>query len=243
LGKNKLIKFEQLSSFPNTYQNYSVSDAVTVDHLGKEVDLKGRWHEYHFNNQQPITLELACGRGEYTVGLGKLYSDRNFIGIDIKGARIWQGAKTAIDNDWNHVAFLRTRIEKLGEFFAPGEVDEIWITFADPFLKKPNRRLTSGYFLQVFQNVLKPDGLMHLKTDSDRLYELTLRSIEAHGCILLENHPDIYSGVLPMPELGIKTYYERLHLEAGKTIKYLRFQLPKSRINPIKLKDPKLENE
>ncbi|MEM6723960.1 MAG: tRNA (guanosine(46)-N7)-methyltransferase TrmB [Bacteroidota bacterium] len=243
MGKNKLIKFEQLSSFPNTYQNYSVSDSVTVDHQGKVVDLKGRWHADHFHNQQPITLELACGRGEYTVGLGELYSNRNFIGIDIKGARIWQGAKIAMENGWNHVAFLRTRIEKLAAFFAPGEVDEIWITFADPFLKKPNRRLTSGYFLQEYQKVLKPDGLVHLKTDSDRLYEFTLRSIEAHGCTLLENYPDIYFGDLPMPELGIKTYYERMHLEAGKRIKYLRFQLPETPISPIKLKDPKPEAE
>jgi tRNA (guanine-N7-)-methyltransferase len=227
MGKNKLFKFSELSSFPNTYQNYEVKDPKLIDYQGEEVDMKGNWHEQHFKNQQPITLELACGGGEYTVALARKYPDRNFIGIDIKGNRIWKGAKEALDGGVANAAFLRTRIEQLDLFFAENEVSEIWITFADPFLKptKSQRRLTSSRFLEIYRKVLKKDGLVHLKTDSQVLYQFTLGTIAEEKLNLIYHSNDIYSAELYTEELEVKTYYEKMHLEKGKAIKYVRYTI------------------
>jgi tRNA (guanine-N7-)-methyltransferase len=225
--RNKLQKFAELLSFPNVYENFDAKAPQLTGANGEEVDLKGKWNELHFQNDQPITLELACGGGEYTLGLGRMYPERNFIGVDIKGARIWKGARVALAEQLDNVAFLRTRIEQIAYFFAPGEVDEIWITFPDPFLRKSkaNRRLTSARFLETFRKILKPGGLIHLKTDEPNLYEFTLEVLSKSTTYeLLYHDDDIYSKPLPMPELEIKTYYEGMHLEAGKRIKYVRMR-------------------
>ncbi|MEL6941200.1 MAG: tRNA (guanosine(46)-N7)-methyltransferase TrmB [Bacteroidota bacterium] len=192
---------------------------------GIEADLKGRWANNHFQNEHSITLELACGKGDYTVGLARLYTDRNFVGVDIKGARIWRGATTALEENLSNVAFLRTRIEQLHYFFEPEEVAEIWITFPDPFLNKESRRLTAPRFLELYKKVLKKDGIVHLKTDSPELYEYTLEVLsEVDTFELLYEENDIYSKPLYLPELEIKTFYEKGHLEVGKTIKYIQMK-------------------
>ena len=223
--RNKLQKFADLLTFPNVYENYNPKYPKLIGQNEEEIDLKGKWNSIHFKNEHPITLELACGRGEYSLGLARMYPKRNFIGVDVKGARIWKGAGIALEEQLNNVAFLRTRIEQIELFFAPHEVQEIWITFPDPFLKasKENRRLTSSRFLSSYRNILNPDGLIHLKTDSPELYEFTLEVLETHPTAkLLFHHADIYSKPLPAPELDLKTYYEHMHLEANKTIKYVK---------------------
>lgn len=225
--KNKLKKFADLLSFPNVFENFDFHNPALKGQDGQDVELKGKWREHCFKNENPITLELACGRGEYSIGLASRYPNRNFIGVDIKGARIWKGAKTALVQNLPNVAFLRTRIELIDHFFEPNEIDEIWITFPDPFLRdsKANRRLTSAWFLEKYKSILKPGGVVHLKTDEPNLYEFTLETLEESDTYqLLEHNADIYAGPLPIPELDLKTYYERMHLEDGKTIKYVRFQ-------------------
>ncbi len=226
--KNKLKRFADILSFPNVYENFSMKEPQLVGKDGEEVERKGKWKEAHFQNQNPITLELACGGGEYTVGLAEMYPERNFIGLDIKGARIWKGAKYALDNNLNNAAFLRTRIELINAFFEPGEVSEVWITFPDPFLResKVNRRLTSPYFLDLYRKFLPKGSLIHLKTDSPELYEFTLETVEEYPhTTLLYNDDNIYNKALPLPELDLKTRYEQMHLENKLTIKYIRFQL------------------
>lgn len=191
--RNKLAKFAELLSFPNVYQNFSPKEIAPIGKDGLPVELKGKWHE-RFGNDRPITVELACGRGEYTIQLARDYDDRNFIGIDVKGARIWKGAKMAIAEELNHVAFLRTKIEVLESFFAPGEISEIWITFADPFIGKPNRRLTSSSFMDRYRRLLSDGGIIHLKTDDPTLYEFTQEVIASRDDIeLLYDRDDIYS--------------------------------------------------
>ncbi|MCB9312844.1 MAG: tRNA (guanosine(46)-N7)-methyltransferase TrmB [Lewinellaceae bacterium] len=226
--RNKLDKFADLDGFVNVYQNFDEKNPAASGPGGKKVDLKGHWSEGHFGNAHPLTLELACGRGEYSLALGWQYPERNFLGVDIKGARIWQGARKALQENLTNVAFLRTRIEMLDAFFAPGEISEIWITFPDPFPRdsKVNRRLTSPHFLQVYRPLLKHGGVIHLKTDDPGLYAYTLESLaETPFAHVLGHWDDIYAGELPTPELAFKTYYEGMHLEAGKTIKYVRFTL------------------
>lgn len=226
--KNKLRKFAEVLSFPNVYECYNVQEPSLVGAHMEPADLKGRWNEVHFKNDQPITLELACGGGEYTVGLAQRFPERNFIGIDIKGNRLWLGAKTALDENIHNAAFLRTRIEIIGHFFAPGEVSEIWITFADPFPRgsKENRRLTSPMFHERYREILKPGGLVHLKHDDPAFYKYSLNVIVADPrCTLLYQNEDIYAGEMPYPELDIQTLYEGKHLAAGKTIKYLRYTI------------------
>lgn len=226
--KNKLQKFSDLLTFSNVYENYNFHHPVLIGTDGEEIDLKGKWNKDHFKNDKPITLELACGRGEYTLGLGRENPDRNFIGVDIKGARIWKGANIALNEGLDNIAFLRCRIELLSHFFGKDEIDEIWITFPDPFLKesKSNRRLTSLFFLKQYVKVLKNKGFVHLKTDETNLYEFTLETLADQELYELQEHnKDIYSGPLSIPELELKTYYENMHLEKGKTIKYVRFQL------------------
>ena len=226
--RNKLQKFAEILTFPNVYENFTNFPPQLTGMGGKEVDLKGKWNAEHFKNDQPITLELACGRGEYTVALAQKYPNRNFIGVDIKGARIWKGARIALEKKLKNAAFLRTRIELITAFFELEEIDEIWITFPDPFLKKgkTNRRLTSPRFLNLYRQILKKEGLVHLKTDEGVLSEYTLEVLaEDKQTKILYQDDDIYAKPLPMDELEIKTYYEKMHLEKGKTIKYIRFTI------------------
>lgn len=228
--RNKLHKFAELDQFPNVYQNFDVRIPILTAAHGKQVDLKGNWARTHFENEHPITLELACGRGEYSLALGAHFTERNFIGIDIKGARLWQGARNALDQNLKNVAFLRTRIEMLRAFFAPGEVAEIWITFPDPFPRESqiNRRLTCPRFLSLFQHILEAPALVHLKTDDPDLYTYTLESVHnTPFAKLLYANEDIYAGDLYTPELAFKTYYEAQHLADLRTIKYVRIELGK----------------
>ena len=198
---------------------------------GVEVTMRGQWAA-HFGNDKPITLELACGGGEYAVGLARLYPERNFIGLDIKGARIWRGARQAQREGLPNVAFIRSRIEELALLFAPDEVAEIWITFPDPFLRegKAQKRLTSARFLALYQKVLRMGALLHLKTDEPNLYHFTLDTIAEQGGTLHYADPNIYTSPLPLPELDIKTYYEGLDIAQESTVKYIRFSLPSTPI-------------
>ena len=224
--RNKLQKFAEVLSFPNVYENFNYKTPQLIGQGGQEIDLKGKWGSEHFRNEQPITLELACGRGEYTLGLARMFPERNFIGVDVKGARIWKGAKIALAEELQNAAFLRTRIEQINHFFEAGEVEEIWITFPDPFLKKANRRLTAPAFLDAYRKLLPPGGLVHLKTDSPELTESTLAVLAGYEeAQLIYFDDDIYSHPLFMPELELKTYYEKMHLRDGKTIKYLRMKV------------------
>ncbi|MDZ4679443.1 MAG: tRNA (guanosine(46)-N7)-methyltransferase TrmB [Saprospiraceae bacterium] len=226
--RNKLLKFAELLTLPNVYENFDPKLPELAGLNGQPADMKGHWASAHFGNTNPITLELACGRGEYSLDLARRYPSRNFIGVDVKGARIWKGAKIALGENLHHIAFLRTRIEQIALFFAPEEIDEIWITFPDPFLEnsKINRRLTAPNFLAEYRKILKPGGLIHLKTDSPELYEFTLDTLTAEPNVKLRYHnDDIYAQPLVLPELETKTFYERIHLSERKTIKYVQFGL------------------
>lgn len=226
--RNKLQKFADLLSYPNVYENFDPLTPELKGVNGQLFDSKGKWVESHFKNDNPLVLELACGRGEYTLGMARMFPEKNFIGIDIKGARIWKGAGIAIDEGLDNAAFLRMRIEQITNFFAPGEVSEIWITFPDPFLRKSkkNRRLTAPRFLDSYQKIIAKGGVIHLKTDEPNLYEYTLEILNEYpGAKIEYQDDDIYSKPLPLEELALKTYYEQLHLEGGKTIKYIRFRV------------------
>lgn len=227
MSRHKLKKFAQLQSFPNYYDNLDVRDPKSLVLNGQNVDIKGRWHTDYFKNNNPITLELACGRGEYAVALGRMFPERNFIGVDIKGARIHQGATTALEEGLSNVAFLRTRIELIEHFFSQNEVAEIWITFPDPFLRdtKADKRLTAVAFLNRYRTFLQPEGLVHLKTDSPDLYDFTLNICEnTEGVKMLLCDDDIHSKPLIMNELSVQTYYEKANI-ARSTIKYVRFKI------------------
>ena len=229
--RNKLQKFADIFSYHNVLENFDAKNPHLVGKDGVVVERKGAWAKKQFGNQQPITLELASGKGDYTIGLAKMYPDRNFIGVDIKGARIWKGATLALEEKLENVAFFRTRIEQIAYFFEPGEVAEIWITFPDPFLRKSksNRRLTAVNFLRHYSKILKSDGIVHLKTDSPELYDFTLATLEETDlATLLYNKDDIYSDDLYLPELELKTFYEQMHLENGLTIKYIQMRLEKT---------------
>ncbi len=214
MGHKKLVRFEAIKNFQNV--------------LEYPENMQGKWQQ-HFDNTNPITLELACGKGEYAVGLGRMHADRNFIGVDIKGNRIWRGAITALDEGLTNVAFLRTEIDKLSNYFAPNEVSEIWITFPDPQLRlsKAKKRLTHPKFLRLYQQFLKPDAIVHLKTDSPDLYEFTKMVINLFDLPLLKDFDDAYHQAGISEELQIKTYYESLDIANSKRIHYLRFQLNK----------------
>ena len=226
-GRNKLQKFSEILAFPNVYENFDNAELTLTGANGEIVDMKGNWNAVHFKNDNPITLELACGRGEYALALGRMFPDRNFIGVDIKGARIHQGARVAIEENLTNVAFLRTRIEFIEHFFGTDEIADIWITFPDPFLResKSNRRLTSSIFLNKYKQFLQPNGLIHLKTDSPVLYDFTLEILQNRGGAHLEiADPDFYAKPLIMKELEVKTYYEKKNI-ANSTMKYIRFKL------------------
>jgi len=215
MGHKKLIKFEAIEGYANVLQFPE--------------DIKGKWHA-HFKNDNPITLELACGKGEYSVGLGREHQDKNYIGVDIKGNRIYTGAKMAIKEGLNNVAFLRAQIGQLTKYFAPGEVEAIWIIFPDPFLKKESNRLTHSRFLHLYQQVLVPGGKINLKTDSKELYDFTVESVAEQGCTVHENIADIYGKGLATGPLAIQTFYEKMHLAEGRTIYYISFSLPDKEI-------------
>ncbi len=226
--RNKLLKFAELLTFPNVYENFDGKKPELVGLNGALVEMKGKWRSGHFKNSNPLVLELACGRGEYTLGLSRRFPEINFLGVDAKGARIWKGAGIALEENLDNAAFLRTKIELIHHFVDEKEVDEIWITFPDPFLKerKANRRLTSAQFLKHYKKILKPGAVIHLKTDDPTLYEYTLEVLaESKDYKLLFHENDIYSKPLIMEELELKTYYEKMHLANEKKIKYVRMQL------------------
>lgn len=229
MGKNKLRKFAEMETFPKVLQ-------VPFGKLREEgFAMRGNWHRDFFGNTNPIVLELGCGRGEYTVGLAREYPDRNFIGIDIKGARMWAGAKEAHLAGMDNVGFLRTNIELLTEFFAPGEVSEIWITFPDPQMKKTRKRLTATNFLEMYKAVLKPDGVINLKTDSPFLYEYTSRLIYLNNLPVVTRTDDLYANTDGVDRiLDIHTHYENQWLARGLKIKYIAFRLlhDKSLVEP-----------
>ena len=227
MGKGKLAKFADMASYPHVFEYpYSVMDDVPFD-------MKGKWHEAFFHNDNPIVLELGCGRGEYTVGLARLYPEKNFIGVDIKGARMWTDATEALKEGLPNVAFLRTNIEIIDRFFAAGEVSEIWLTFSDPQMKKVTKRLTSTYFMERYRRFLKDEGMVHLKTDSNFLFTYTTYMVDKNSLPVEFTTTDLYHSVLaehPDTEeariLGIQTYYEQQWLDRGLNIKYMRFLLP-----------------
>ena len=222
MAKNKLTKFAEMGSYENVFHS-------PYEKLREEgFSLKGKWHTY-FENKNPIILELGCGKGEYTVGLARKFSDKNFIGIDIKGARIWTGATQARKDNLNNVAFLRTHIELINYFFSENEVSEIWITFPDPQMKKANKRLTSTRFMQEYSRILKSDGVIHLKTDSNFLYSYTKEMIEVNNLKILFDTEDLYNSNPEDKILGIQTFYEQQWLERGLNIKYIKFLCPKDK--------------
>ena len=230
MGKGKLAKFADMATNPLVIE--CPYDTIKEETL---FDLKGHWHDKFFHNQNPIVLELGCGRGEYTVGLARRYPDKNFIGVDIKGARMWTGAQDALKSGMKNVAFLRTHIEFIDRFFAPNEVREIWLTFSDPQMKKATKRLTSTYFLERYRQFLTDGGLIHLKTDSNFLYNYTEELLKVNGIIPECNTRDLYispSGEMSEGQRGvaearsIQTYYEQMWRDRGIPIKYLRFRLP-----------------
>lgn len=186
---------------------------------------KGTWNSDIFKNDNPIVLELACGKGEYSVGLGEMYPNKNYVGFDLKGNRLWVGATNAFDKKLDNVRFFRAYIDHLYDYFAPKEVDEIWIIFPDPQLKKDRKKLTSPKFLDVYRPLLKPGATINLKTDSPELYAFTLETIEELGLRLHRNVEDVHRDCPDDPELQIRTYYEGLHLERGRTIRFLSFSL------------------
>lgn len=227
--KNKLRKFAEILDYKNVVENYDFKDPKLIRGIGEEVELNGRWNEVMFQNNNELVLELACGRGEYTNALAKAYTNKNFIGVDIKGARIWKGAKESIDKGLKNVAFLRTRIEQIHLFFGENEVSEIWITFPDPFLMKDRNRLTHHRFLDLYSMILSECGIIHLKTDDTTLFEFSLSSLESWGKGKIVYHnDDIYSGELYSDDLKYKTYYENQHLKEGKRIKYVKFKYQKT---------------
>ena len=210
-----------------TYDNVFQYPYGALEHDG--FPLRGHWHEEFFHNQNPIVLELGCGKGEYTVGLARLFPDMNFIGVDIKGARMWTGATEAVRNGMKNVAFIRTNIEIIDRFFAPDEVQEIWLTFSDPQMKKPTKRLTSTFFMERYRRFLVDGGIIHLKTDSNFLFTYTTYMVERNRLPLLFRTEDLYHSPLSTqhsPLITLQTYYEQMWMERGLNIKYMKWQLP-----------------
>jgi tRNA (guanine-N7-)-methyltransferase len=233
MGQKKLIRFEELTTFPNVLQYPQ--------------NMAGKWSSF-FPQQSPITLELACGKGEYAVGMAEMYSERNFIGVDQKGNRIWVGAKKALNTGIKNVAFLRTQIDRIATYFVPNEVEEIWLTFPDPQLRasKHKKRLTHPKYLRLYQSFLKRDGRIHLKTDSPVLYNFTLEVISLYHLCLHSATDNLYNAPLERKELGIKTHYEGLDIAGSKKIHYISFSLNEGLLSEEKdsfLKNWVFENE
>jgi tRNA (guanine-N7-)-methyltransferase len=217
VGKNKLIKFADIGTFSNVLQ-VPFSEVNLCDH-----SMKGKWNSNFFENNYPVVLELGCGKGEYTIGLAEFEPEKNYVGIDIKGSRMWNGAKHALENGLNNVGFLRTNIELIDRFFGVDEVSEIWLTFPDPQMKKTRKRLTSTRFVELYRHFLKPGGIVHLKTDSNFQYQYTLEMAKVNGFEIVSNDPDIYAKEQIDPTLLIKTFYEQQWISRGITIKYISF--------------------
>ena len=233
MGQKKLIRFAEMETFPNVLQY--------PEHM------KGKWNEF-FKNTNPLTLELACGKGEYAVGLGRLHTQRNFIGVDVKGNRMWVGARTALKENLNNIAFLRTQIDRINEYFDTAEVSEIWITFPDPQLRqsKHKKRLTHPKYLRFYQQLLKADGLIHLKTDSPVLYQFTKKVIALYELKLHTDFDSLYQQPELSPELQIKTHYEGLDIAGSNRIHYLCFSVNKQVLptdKDVLLKQWVFENE
>lgn len=222
MGKNKLAKFADLETYEHVFQQ-----SANEINGGSSFELKGNWNKSFFKNDNPMILELGCGKGEYTVGLAQLFPDKNFIGIDIKGARIWTGAKEAFEKSIKNVAFIRTNIEMINHFFAQDEVSEIWLTFPDPQMKKTSKRLTSTNFMRLYQQIVKPDGLIHLKTDSNFMFTYTCEMVKANHYPVNVCTDNLYNSDYVNPILDIKTYYEQQWLSRGINIKYIQFVLEK----------------
>jgi tRNA (guanine-N7-)-methyltransferase len=223
MGKDKIRRFAAMKEFSNVFEPV----------IGEEYEMKGKWRSEYFKNDNPIVLELGCGKGEYSLGLAKHFPNKNFIGVDIKGARMYIGAKESIQDGLSNVAFLRTKVEFITDCFEENEVDEIWLTFSDPQPKKVNKRLSSSRFIERYRKLLKPQGIVHMKTDSDILFEYTEEQIHEHKYDLLELTWDLY-GTLPenLDEVTrdifhIKTHYEKLFTAKGSVIKYCKFRIDK----------------
>ncbi|MGV8092033.1 MAG: tRNA (guanosine(46)-N7)-methyltransferase TrmB [Mangrovibacterium sp.] len=233
MGKNKLKKFAEMTTFKNVIQ-------APFYHLDQpDHELKGNWNRDFFKNDQPLILELGCGKGEYTVSLASRFPDRNFIGIDIKGARMWKGAKHALDWNIHNAGFLRTNIEIIEKFFEPGEVEQIWLTFPDPQMKNSRRRLTATNFMEKYRKILNPDGIIHLKTDSSFQFRYTLEMVKENKLKILACTDDLYQSELLDDVLSIQTFYEKQWRERGILIKYLAFQIG----NGEPLREPVVEIE
>ena len=224
MGKGKLAKFAEMETFSNVFQYpFSVVDNVPFE-------MKGHWRELYFKNNHPVVLELGCGKGEYTVELARLYPEMNFIGVDIKGARMWTGAKQALEAGLKNVAFLRTNIEIIDRFFAESEVQEIWLTFSDPQMKNAHKRLTSTFFLNRYRKFLVDGGIVHLKTDSNFLFTYTTCMVKENKLPVVFSTEDLYHTEGLDEEthkiLSIQTYYESMWIERGLNIRYMKFHLP-----------------
>lgn len=233
MGKGKLSKFADMASYPHVFEYpYSVAENLPFS-------MKGKWKSDFFRNDNPIVLELGCGRGEYTVGLAEKFPDKNFIGVDIKGARMWSGATEALQKEMKNVAFLRTNIEIIDRFFDTNEIDEIWLTFSDPQMKKATKRLTSTYFMERYRRFLVPDGLIHVKTDSPFMFTYTHHMIAENAFPVELETEDLYQSGLANDILSIRTYYEQQWIDRGLSIKYIKFRLPQTG----SLKEPDVEIE
>jgi len=219
MAKRKLKRFEEMKKFSNVLQ------PEFNEVYNKDFAFKGKWNKSFFQNDNPIIVDLGCGKGEYTIELARRFEEKNYIGIDIKGARIWKGAKQALDENINNAAFIRTRVELINSFFDSNEIDEIWLLFPDPQPKKKKKRLTSGKFLNLYKKILRTDGIVHLKTDSDLLYLYTLEIAKYNNLKVECFTDDLYNSNLIDDSLSIKTYYENQFLEQGSNINYLRFKL------------------
>ncbi len=219
MGKNKLVKFREMETFEHVVQ-------VPFNNIKtNNFHLKGKWNSSFFGNNNPLVLELGCGKGEYTVKLAESNPEVNYIGVDIKGARLWKGAKIALEKGLENVAFLRTNIEIISQFFSEEEVAEIWLTFPDPQMNKPRKRLTSTTFLNKYKNFLKKGGIIHLKTDSNYQYTYTREMVYLNHFKVLAETDNLYESDLLNDILSIKTFYEKQWLDRGITIKYIAFQL------------------